>query len=67
MEKTIRITGMSCGHCSARVQKALLALSGTEKAEVSHENGVAKYVGTASDEQIKKAVEDSGYDVTDIQ
>lgn len=67
MEKTIRITGMSCGHCSARVQKALLALAGTDKAEVSHESGVAKYVGTASDEQIAKAVEDAGYEVTGIQ
>lgn len=67
MEKTIRITGMSCGHCSARVQKALLALAGTDKAEVSHESGVAKYVGTASDEQIAKAVEDAGYEVTEIQ
>ena len=57
---------MSCGHCSARVQKALFALDGTQKAEVSHETGKAVFVGSATDAQIKKAVEDAGYEVTHI-
>ncbi len=65
--KTIFITGMSCGHCSAHVQKALLALDGTVSAEVSHEKGIAKYEGSATDEQIKAAVADAGYEVVDIK
>lgn len=67
MEKTIVITGMSCGHCSARVQKALAALPGTTDAQVSHESGIAKYAGTAADADIKKAIEDAGYEVVEIK
>lgn len=66
MEKTIVIEGMSCGHCSARVQKSLAALPGTQSVSVSHETGKAQYVGDASDEQIKAAVADAGYEVVKI-
>ena len=37
MTKTMNIEGMMCGHCEARVKKALEALAGVESAEVSHE------------------------------
>ncbi len=67
MEKKIFITGMSCGHCSGRVQKALLALSGTEKAEVSHETGTAIFIGSATNEEIAAAIENAGYEVTEIK
>lgn len=67
MEKKIFITGMSCGHCSGRVQKALLALSGTEKAEVSHETGTAIFIGSATNEEITAAIENAGYEVTEIK
>ena len=67
MEKTIDITGMRCGHCSAHVQKALAALPGTQSVTVSHESGTATYVGTASDAQLKAAVEEAGYEVTAIR
>ena len=39
MTKTMNIEGMMCGHCEARVKKALEALAGVESAEVSHEKG----------------------------
>ncbi|MGN0334780.1 MAG: heavy metal translocating P-type ATPase [Lachnospiraceae bacterium] len=69
MEKTIRIEGMMCGHCSGRVQKVLSELPGVEKAAVSHEDGTA--VVTLSEEVcsevLKKTVEDQGYKVLDIQ
>ena len=41
MTKTMKIEGMMCGHCEARVKKALEALAGVESAEVSHEKGTA--------------------------
>jgi len=66
-EKTLQIKGMSCGHCSARVEKVLNALDGVE-AKVDLENNSAKLVlsHAVSDETIKKAVDDIGYEVVSI-
>ena len=68
MKKTMQIEGMLCGHCEARVKKALLALEGVSDAAVSHESGSAVVtLGTeVSDEALKKAVEDQDYTVTAI-
>ena len=68
MTKTMQIEGMMCGHCEARVKKALLALEGVSDAAVSHESGSAVVtLGTeVSDEALKKAVEDQDYTVTAI-
>ena len=65
MEKTIKIDGMMCQHCEARVKGALEALPEVERAEVSHERGTAVVTlrTTVSDEKLKKAVEDQGYQV----
>ncbi len=65
MEKTMKIEGMMCGHCEARVKNALLALEGVENAEVSHETGTAKFTLNAevSDEKLKETVEKEGYKV----
>ncbi|MDD4922440.1 MAG: heavy metal translocating P-type ATPase [Bacteroidales bacterium] len=65
--KTLLVEGMSCGHCSARVEKALNAIDGVE-ASVSLEDKSAKVKLTreVSDETLKKAVEDAGYEVTGI-
>ena len=69
MTKTMKIEGMMCGHCEARVKKALEALPQVEKAEVSHEEGTAILTlsGEASDDILKKAVEDQDYQVTGIE
>ena len=68
MEKTMKIEGMMCGHCEARVKKCLEALTQVEEAAVSHEKGTAvvKLIGEISDEALKKAVEDQDYKVTAI-
>lgn len=68
MEKTMKIEGMMCGHCEARVKKALEGMEGVERAEVSHEKGTAVVTlnGEISDEILKKAVEDQDYQVTEI-
>ena len=67
--KTMKIEGMMCGHCEARVKKALEALPGVESAEVSYEKGEAlvHLSGQESDEALKKAVEEQDYTVKEIR
>ena len=69
MTKTLKIEGMMCGHCEMHTKKALEAIDGVTKALVSHKTGTAvvtldKYV---SDDVLKQAVADQGYQVIDIQ
>ena len=65
MEKTMKIEGMMCAHCEARVKKCLEALPQVDEAVVSHERGTAvlKLNADVSDDVLKKAVEDQGYEV----
>ncbi|MDY3846647.1 MAG: heavy metal translocating P-type ATPase [Eubacteriales bacterium] len=69
MEKRIKIEGMMCGHCEMHVKKALLALDGVIKAEVSHKTGTAVVTleKEISNDVLKQAVADQGYQATDIQ
>ena len=69
MTKTMNIEGMMCGHCEARVKKALEALAGVESAEVSHEKGTAVVSMSAdvADDTLKEAVEAQDYKVNSIQ
>ena len=69
MEKTLKIEGMMCGHCEMHVKKALEALDGVKKTEVSHKTGTAvvTLAKEISDDVLKKSVADQGYQVTDIQ
>ena len=68
-KRTIHIQGMMCAHCEMRVRNALEALDGVKSAEVSHESGTAlvSLSGEASDEAMKKAVEDAGYTVVSFE
>ena len=69
MKKTIHIEGMMCGHCEARVKKALEALPEVDEAVVSHEAGAAFVTLNAevADDVLKNAVEAQDYKVTGIQ
>lgn len=69
MKKTLKVEGMMCGHCEARVKKALEALPEVTEAVVSHETGTAIVTLNAdvADDVLKKAVEDQDYPVIDIQ
>ena len=69
MTKTMNIEGMMCGHCEARVKKALEALDAVSEAAVSHESGTAVVTLSSdiSDEKLKEAVEAEDYKVTSIQ
>lgn len=68
MQKKIHVEGMSCGHCSARVEKALNALEGVEaKVDLEAKTAFVRAGEGITDEVLKKAVEDAGYEVTGIE
>lgn len=68
MEKTIKIKGMSCAHCAARVKQALSAVEGVTEAEVDLKKKCAFVRGeTLSDEAVSKAVTEAGYEVVKIK
>lgn len=68
MKRTIAIEGMSCGHCTGRVEKALGALEGVKVIEVSvdKKHAIVEAEGVA-DAVLTETVEDAGYDVKGIQ
>ena len=69
MEKTMKIEGMMCGHCEARVKKTLEAIPGVTEARVSHTSGTAVVTLSADvdNDVLRKAVEDQDYKVTGIE
>ena len=69
MEKTMKIKGMMCGHCEARVKKCLDELPGVAEAIVSHKknSAVVKLSEDVSDETLKQTVEAQGYTVISIK
>ena len=68
MEKTLKIEGMMCGHCEARVKKVLEAMEQVEAAVVSHKEGTAVVTLKApvSEEELRKVIEDQDYKVLEI-
>lgn len=68
MEKKIIIEGMSCNHCVEHVKKALSGIEGVLSAVVDLEGKYALVnVNNVSDEMLKEAIEDEGYDVLEIK
>lgn len=69
MTKTLFVNGMMCPHCEARVKKCLEALPGVSSAEVSHLAGTAVVTlsSAVADDELRKAVEEQGYEVTSVQ
>ena len=69
MTTTMKIEGMMCGHCEARVKKCLEALPQVDEAAVSHEAGTAVLTLNAevADDVLKKTVEDQDYQVLGIE
>ena len=65
MKKTLKVEGMSCGHCKAAVEKALKAVDGVEDAVVSLEEKTAQVTlnKEVPDHVLAKAVTDAGYEV----
>ena len=68
MKKTITIEGMMCTHCSGRVQQALNALEGVSATvDLEAKTATVESAAMPADALLKKAVEDAGYQVTEIR
>lgn len=69
MTKTMKIEGMMCGHCEARVKKCLEELPEVTEAAVSHENGTAIVTLNAelADDVLKQTVEAQDYKVLSVE
>ncbi|OPJ65851.1 heavy-metal-associated domain-containing protein [Clostridium chromiireducens] len=67
MKKKILIEGMSCQHCVGHVKEALENLDKVTSVEVSLENNWAIVETENSNEELKEAIEEEGYDVTNIE
>ena len=67
--KTIFIEGMSCGHCSKRVEEALKSVNGVKSVSVNLEKKKAEVVlkTDISNEVLKSAVEDVGFEVSNVE
>ncbi|MGD2082425.1 MAG: heavy metal-associated domain-containing protein [Chromatiales bacterium] len=55
------VTGMTCGHCRAAVEKALMGVAGVRRAEVDLEAGKARVEGDPDPQSLVDAVKDEGY------
>ena len=67
MKKTILIEGMKCEHCVGHVKEALEGLDKVTSVEVNLENNYALVETTNSNEELKEAIEEEGYDVVKIE
>ncbi|GIM28044.1 hypothetical protein CPJCM30710_07100 [Clostridium polyendosporum] len=67
MKRKVFIEGMSCGHCVNHVTNALSELDGISSVEVNLEGKYAIVEGSASEQEIKAIIEDTGYDVTKFE
>ena len=61
----LKIEGMICAHCKARVEKALKAVAGVETVEISLENKTATVTGSADPAALRQAVTDAGYQIVE--
>lgn len=61
----LKIEGMMCGHCAARVEKALKAVPGVEAVSISLEKKQAEITGSAEPAALRQAVLDAGYTVVE--
>ena len=69
MKKTMKIEGMMCPHCEARVKKTLEEMVQVTEAVVSHVEGTAvvELSENVDNDVLKKVIEDQGYKVLDVQ
>ncbi|MBP2297753.1 heavy-metal-associated domain-containing protein [Azospirillum picis] len=61
---TLKVSGMTCGHCAQTVTKAVEALPAVERALVDLNAGEVSVEGKADEATIRQAIEDAGYEVT---
>lgn len=61
MTTTLKIEGMTCGHCVQAVTKALKAVPGVVRADVVLDNGTAEVEGDVPVATLRAAIEEKGY------
>jgi copper ion binding protein len=67
MKKVIEIKGMSCGHCQARVEKALNEIDGVEaKVDLKKNRAVVTLAKEVNDQMLSDAVTEAGYEVVSV-
>ena len=66
MERTYRVSGMSCGHCVGSVTEAVGAVPGVDRVDVDLARGLVTVTGGAvvDDDAVRRAVDDAGYEMT---
>lgn len=68
MKKIIRIEGMSCGHCQAKVEKALNSISGIEaKVDLKKKIATVTMKSETEDSVIKESISEAGFEVVSIE
>ena len=69
MNKTMIIEGMMCGHCTGRVEKAVSAIDGVDKVEMSLEDksAVLSLSKEVDDKVLTDAVTEAGYEVVSVK
>lgn len=63
----VNIDGMSCAHCVGHIEEALEGLSCVTNIEVKLDEKAAYVEGTVSDESVRVAIEEAGYNVLSIE
>ncbi|WMJ87817.1 heavy-metal-associated domain-containing protein [Anaerocolumna sp. MB42-C2] len=68
MKKIIKIEGMTCSHCQARVEKALNSIPGVEaKVDLKKKTAVVNFDSDISDSVFQDTVSEAGYEVVSIE
>jgi len=60
---TLKVSGMTCGHCAQTVTKAVEAIPAVDRALVDLKTGEVTIEGGAEESVIRQAIEDAGYEV----
>jgi copper chaperone len=66
MTTTVKITGMTCGHCVAAVKSALQAVPGIKSFDVKIGEATVESEGTLDSAVVKHAIEEEGYEVVSV-
>jgi copper ion binding protein len=67
VKKVIKTNGMSCGHCQAKVERALAGLDGVKaKVDLKKKQAVVDFSGDISDQKLKDTITEAGYEVVSI-
>lgn len=67
MAKTYSVPGISCGHCKAAIEGELLPLTGVESVEVDVDNKLVVVEGSISEQEVRAAIDEAGYEVAGVQ